>query len=91
MLGPFSTYLRSAVAPMSSLVTLNASYGQAGAGLDQIAEIIELPPDRDGTAPAPERRNDPAAVTFEDVWFAYTRKRIVLRRVDLDSAPVRRS
>ncbi len=72
----FATYIQNGVTPVSTIASMQATYGQAGVAMDQIVRMIDLRPDPQLagsiTPHEPEARDCPAALEFADVWFAYS-------------------
>lgn len=79
-----STYLRSAVSPISTLATMQAAYSQSGPALDQVVELLRLKPDHEGDGAEPAPSDEPASVHFDGVWFAYDKRGWVLRGLELE-------
>ncbi len=89
-LGGFFTYtlfLGFLVAPIFQIVSIGTQLTEALAGLERTREVLrERPEDED-----PRRTVSPASiggrVSFEDVHFAYSEGKDVLRGVTFDAAP----
>ena len=86
----FTSYLRDFFAPTRALSKLPAQLTRAGVRAARIVETLQTPPtvvDRPGAtvAPRPER-----SLRLENVDFAYTSERPVLRDVDL-TVPIGRT
>lgn len=79
-----STYLRSAVSPISTLATMQAAYSQSGPALDQVVELLRLKSDDEGRGAEPAPSEEPAPVHFDGVWFAYDQRGWVLRGLELE-------
>ena len=89
-LGEFFTYtmfLGYLAAPLFQVVSVGTQITEAVAGLERTREVLsETPEDEDPgrTVTLPEMQGD---VTFEDVTFAYEKKKTVLHGVSFHSKP----
>jgi ABC-type multidrug transport system fused ATPase/permease subunit len=84
----FTGYVAQALTPLTQLGSLISAAQQAGAGLTNIAQLLDEAPDpalgTDTGRRAPER---PGAVEADHVWFAYEDERWILRDLSLRIEP----
>lgn len=81
----FATYIQHGLSPISTIATVQATYGQSGVAMDQIIRMVDLHPDPQlASTRIPDRMpTNVAELEFEDVWFAYSKAGWVLTKASL--------
>ena len=92
----FLAYLSSLTGPVRSLARLSATIARGAASRDRIAELLRLPPLRQGPVPSPDARRLPGrpawrqrgpAISLERVSYAHRPGHPVLTSATLDVPP----
>ena len=82
----FATYLQVGISPISTVATMQAVYGQTGVALDQLVSLTKLRPDAQlsNTRSLSSSKESGPALSFDHVWFAYSKAGWVLKDVSLN-------
>lgn len=87
----FTGYVAQALTPLTQLGSLISAAQQAGAGLTNIAQLLDEAPDpalgADSGRRPPERVGGVGSVEADHVWFAYEGERWILRDLSLRIEP----
>ncbi|MFJ8859150.1 ABC transporter ATP-binding protein [Streptomyces sp. NPDC102451] len=83
----FTTYLGSFVTPVRQVATLLTVWQQARAGAERVLEVVDEAPVITDAPDARELPDDPPALSWQDVTFAYGDAAPLLDGFSLDVAP----
>jgi ABC-type multidrug transport system fused ATPase/permease subunit len=83
----FYLYLTRLMQPVRMLGFLTSMFVRANAASERVFEIMDAKVDVHDKEGAQELKTVEGRVTFEDAWFSYDGKNMVLRGIDLDVQP----